>query len=731
MKKLNLFNCILFLCFTLNIYNSYAQTAKEVVKGMGAGFNLGNVFDNGQKSTNFNDFKPIIDLYVAAGMTHIRIPTTWYDYVGGTRLTDVNGNINTSHPRFIELVKTVDYALSKGLYVVLNTHHEHWLKDYYDGSAYYNNIFTTLWRSIANYFKAYPSKLVFEVLNEPEGVMGQWGTPIIPTVQSGILYTRQINKVGYDAIRSTGGNNSTRIVMISPNGQANDSQIEEVYPNVSTLPSGNDQYLAMHVHSYDPWNFCGQTGANVNYPGVTQIRNDITVCNTHAQNNLGGIAVHYGEFGVGRETNQAERAAAVVTEYYQTFAKACNDLNIAFTVWDDRGWFALTNDAGNAFTYNIVPKMLEVVNAAPTVSITAPLTGTGFTFGTAINLAANASDVAPGTVSSVSFYDGATLLNTDTSSPYSFTWTGAAVGNHSITARATDNKGAVTTSTPVSITVNAVASNPLTLSYYHLVNRWTQDYMRPTAGGLTATITQYEEAVVPTFDSYQWEFQTVTGTNYFYIVNKYTQKAIQPTGGVNTNNTGLSQTTLTAANRTLPELHWSIVASNEAGYYWIQNRKSLLYIRPNAGTNGTGVAIVQNTLNTAQSSFRWSLVKLGDKPVANARVGTSISETNQTADFTKESQSIESSGTVDEIIATTIYPNPADAVIKLRTLVQEQATVNVTIYDVAGKPMITKKYENRVGWIQENIDVSELNAGNYVIKINKGAVLETKKLIKF
>lgn len=920
MKKFYLFNCILYVSLTMIVFNSYSQTAKDVVKSMGPGFNLGNVFDNGLKPTTFTSFKPVIDAYVAAGMTNIRIPTTWYDYVNGTRLTDVNGNINTSSPRFIELVTTVDYALSKGLYVVLNTHHEHWLKDNYDGSAYYNNIFSNLWTNIANHFKNYPSKLVFEVLNEPEGIMGQWGTPVLPTAESGILLTRQINKVGYDAIRATGGNNTTRIVMISPNGQANDSQIEEVYPNVTILPgSGNDQYLAMHVHSYDPWNFCGQTGSNANYPGTARIISDITVCNTHAQNNLGGIAVHYGEFGVGRITNQAERSAAVVTEYYQTFAKTCINLGMAFSVWDDRGWFSLINDAGTAFTYNLVPNMLSGLNKAPTVSITAPLTGTVFASGTTINLTATAADTAPGTVSSVSFYDGATLLNTDTSSPYSFTWagatigthsitavatdnngavststsvsitvnapntpptvsltapvtgsnfelgnvivltatatdttpgtvtsvsfydgatllgtdltspysfswtgatagvhsitaratdnngavstsnaasitvvntaptvsitapvtgssytsgtsislaataadtapgtvssvsfydgatllgtdtsspfsftwTGASVGTHSITARATDNNGATTTSGAVSITVNAVASNPLTLSYFHFVNKWTTDYMRPTAGGLTATITQYEEAAVPTLDSYQWEFRAVTGTNYYYIINKFTQKAIQPTGGVNTDNTGLSQTTLTATNQGLTELHWSVTASNEAGFYWIQNRKSLLYIRPNAGTNGTGVEIVQNALNTTLSSFKWNLVKLGDKPVTNARIATTISEMNQTTDFTKENLSVEASETIDEIVATTIYPNPADAVIKLRTFVKEEGTVNVTIYDIVGKMLITKKYQSRVGWLQENIDISELKIGTYILKINQGSFFETKKLIKF
>lgn len=701
-----------YVCLTLSIFNSYSQTAKEVVKDMGPGFNLGNVFDNGVKSTTFTSFKPIIDSYAAAGMTNIRIPTTWYDYVGGTRMTDVNGNIDKTHPRFIELVKTVDYALSKGLYVVLNTHHEHWLKDNYDGSAYYNTIFTNLWTSIANHFKSYSSKLAFEVLNEPEGKMGQWGGAVLPTAQSGILLTRQINKVGYDAIRATGGNNTTRIVMISPNGQANDSQIEEVYPNVSTLPGGgSDKYLAIHVHSYDPWNFCGQTGTNASYPGVAQIKNDITVCNTHAQNNLGGIALDYGEFGVGRDTNQAERSAAVVTEYYQTLAKACIDLGIAFSVWDDRGWFSLINDAGNAFTYNLVPNMLSVLNRAPTVNITAPATGSNYTSGTNITLTAAATDTAPGNVTSVSFYDGATLIGTDTTSPYTYNWTPSA-GSHSVTAKATDNGGATATSAVVTITVGTSSSDPFTSSYFHLIDKYTADYMRPTAGTATAYITQYEETAVPTLSSYQWEIIAAPVTGYYYIVNRYTGKAIQPTGGSTADNTNLSQATLVAST-TNTELQWAIETSDEANYYWIKNRKSGMYIRPAGGTNGTGIEIVQNTLNTTYSSFKWSLAN----PVAKSGTAKSI---------------ISKAETSPEITTnrTMIYPNPASDILNVVTSVEKTSNVSIIVYNLSGQSVSSKEFQNVEGQFQQSINLNNIASGTYIIKINKGDKVETLNFIK-
>ena len=86
------------------------------------------------------------------------------------------------------------------------------------------------------------------------------------------------------------------------------------------------------------------------------------------------------------------------------------------------------------------------------MSITAPVDAAIFTWKPSITISASASD-PDGTVTKVEFRDGATLLGTDTSAPYSYTWKNVPPGTHSLTARATDNAGAVTTSSPVGINV--------------------------------------------------------------------------------------------------------------------------------------------------------------------------------------------------------------------------------------------------------------------------------------
>jgi hypothetical protein len=89
---------------------------------------------------------------------------------------------------------------------------------------------------------------------------------------------------------------------------------------------------------------------------------------------------------------------------------------------------------------------------APTVSVTAPTAGATVSGTTTIS--ASASDNVG--VTSVGFYVGTTLLGTDTSSPYSYSWatTSYTNGAYSLSAKAYDAAGNVGTSASVSVTVS-------------------------------------------------------------------------------------------------------------------------------------------------------------------------------------------------------------------------------------------------------------------------------------
>ncbi|WP_282202872.1 glycoside hydrolase family 48 protein [Kitasatospora fiedleri] len=124
-----------------------------------------------------------------------------------------------------------------------------------------------------------------------------------------------------------------------------------------------------------------------------------------------------------------------------------------------------TNAAPTAFAVN--GTSCTGAHAAPTTTLTSPAPGATYQAGVAVPLAATATAADGASISKVEFYDNTTLIGTATSAPYTFTWTGAASGNHSIYAKAYDSLGASSESTPAGITVAAgpaISATPLTLS---------------------------------------------------------------------------------------------------------------------------------------------------------------------------------------------------------------------------------------------------------------------------
>jgi Bacterial Ig domain len=110
---------------------------------------------------------------------------------------------------------------------------------------------------------------------------------------------------------------------------------------------------------------------------------------------------------------------------------------------------------GNYDSRLVVP----LPNLAPTVSVTAPANNATFLAGANITINAAAAD-GDGTVSKVEFFQGSTKLGEDTTSPYSYTWNNVSLGSYALTAKATDNAGATTTSNAVNISVTLPNSPP-------------------------------------------------------------------------------------------------------------------------------------------------------------------------------------------------------------------------------------------------------------------------------
>ena len=117
---------------------------------------------------------------------------------------------------------------------------------------------------------------------------------------------------------------------------------------------------------------------------------------------------------------------------------------------DDKG--ASTTSAAVTVTVTAA-----AANQPPTVALTAPAAGQSITQGDVITLQATAAD-SDGTVARVEFYADGAKLGEDLSAPYTYSWGAAALGSHTLTAVAVDDKGASKTSAAVAISVVAAGS---------------------------------------------------------------------------------------------------------------------------------------------------------------------------------------------------------------------------------------------------------------------------------
>ena len=176
--------------------------------------------------------------------------------------------------------------------------------------------------------------------------------------------------------------------------------------------------------------------------------------------------------------NNAKYAtAATITVSARAAAPEVNDTvakvdffangNLIGTVTSAPYTFSWTNVAAGSYTLTATAtdgfgaqttsasRLITVANTntPPTVSLSSPANNAAYAAPASITLTASAQD-SDGSIAKVEFLQGTTVLATLTAAPYTFAWTNVAQGTYVLSARATDNQGAVTTSTAVTVTVN-------------------------------------------------------------------------------------------------------------------------------------------------------------------------------------------------------------------------------------------------------------------------------------
>jgi Bacterial Ig domain len=210
---------------------------------------------------------------------------------------------------------------------------------------------------------------------------------------------------------------------------------------------------------------------------------------------------------------------------------------------------AYDNNGGTVTSAPIAVK----VNAAPSVALTAPATGTVVQPPGSVGLTATASDT-DGTVAKVEFYRGATLVGTATAVPYASTDTGVAPGTYSYTAKAYDDNGAVTTTAAVSVRVNALPNVAITAPASGTVlqppGSVTFTATASDTDGTVAKVELYRDSTLLT--TLTAAPYTVTDSALASSTYTYTARAYDNNGGINSSSVSVRVNTLPAVAISAP-----------------------------------------------------------------------------------------------------------------------------------------------------------------------------------
>jgi len=202
------------------------------------GWNLGNTLEPncGVGCWGGTPTQALINSVAAQGFNTIRIPCAWVS-------NSTNGTINSSY--MTTVTNVVNWATAKGMYVIIN---DHWDGGWFESTGFgsydssLNSKLQSIWTQVANNFKNYDSHVLFACTNEPNA-----------TDQNGTnnLFTYYRNWV--PTIRNTGGNNSTRWLIIQ--GPSTNPDKSTSYISTSIWPNDPAKHLMLECHYYEPFQF--------------------------------------------------------------------------------------------------------------------------------------------------------------------------------------------------------------------------------------------------------------------------------------------------------------------------------------------------------------------------------------------------------------------------------------------------------------------------------------------
>lgn len=240
------------------------MTTMELVQDMGIGINLGNTLESyGDWIDQWGDGTPnayetawgsptiteaMIQGYANAGFGTLRIPVAW------SNLMADDGTYTISSAYLARVQEVANWALDAGMYVIVNIHYDGgWFSNFSTDKDTSMTKYRRIWEQLSAAFTDYSDYLILESLNEEgawDDIWNRWsGTD--SQKQEAYSLLNEINQTFVDIVRSSGGNNAERHLLIA--GYATDVTLTcDPYFQMPSDPAGR---CAVSVHYYTPSDF--------------------------------------------------------------------------------------------------------------------------------------------------------------------------------------------------------------------------------------------------------------------------------------------------------------------------------------------------------------------------------------------------------------------------------------------------------------------------------------------
>jgi endoglucanase len=243
-----------------------------------------------------------------AGYRTVRIPVTWGNHMGP------GPDYIVASEWMDRVQEVVDYAYDIGLYVILNTHNEDrtWhIPDRKHEEAVSAQM-AELWSQVAERFKNYDERLLFESMNEPRvpGSLLEWA--------GGTFSSRRIlNRLNDEfvwLIRASGGNNASRYLVIPTHAAARDWIARK------GMKVPDDERVIVSIHAYYPRGFSGIEYEERTWGSKSDYRKmERMLYGIYRDFVRKGVSVLLGEFGAVNKHNLEDRLA--YTDFYVRTAR--------------------------------------------------------------------------------------------------------------------------------------------------------------------------------------------------------------------------------------------------------------------------------------------------------------------------------------------------------------------------------------------------------------------------